>query len=168
MPWKKGGTPAATLAAAVAAIERENLGTLTVSPFYASAPVPRSDQPWYVNAVIAMEGCTVVEADQLLGRLHRLEDRFGRERNARWAARTLDLDLLAFDQRIFGWQRRQPGPDDGSLIVPHARLHERLFVLRPLADLLPAWRHPVLGHSVAQMLADLPPGQDLEQLEMEC
>jgi 2-amino-4-hydroxy-6-hydroxymethyldihydropteridine diphosphokinase len=152
-------SPADTVRAALAALEDENLGRLRVSPLYTSAPVPRSDQPWFVNAVAEIEGCAMVAADQLLGRLHRVEDRFERKREKRWASRTLDLDLLAFGDTIVGWQGSRPDTDDGRLIVPHAHLHERLFVLRPLMDIAPGWQHPVLARSVDEMLADLAPGQ---------
>lgn len=162
LPGKGCRTPGDTVRAAIQEISNQKLGNMQISPLYTSVPVPKSEQPWFVNAIIALENCMFNAAEELLGRLHRIEDHFGRRREGRWAARTLDLDLLAFDEAIIGWRGHRPGPDDGRLVVPHMRLHERLFVLRPLEDILPDWRHPVFDRSVADLLVDLAPGQVVE------
>ena len=86
----------------------------------------------------------------LLAALHTLEDAFGRTRNAVNAARTLDLDIIAMGSLV----RTAPDP-----ILPHPRMHERAFVLLPLLDVAPEWRHPVSGLSAADLLAHLPPQQ---------
>jgi 2-amino-4-hydroxy-6-hydroxymethyldihydropteridine diphosphokinase len=83
----------------------------------------------------------------LLALLHRIEASFGRSRAVRNEARVLDLDLLAWNDRV---SATDP-------LLPHPRLHERAFVLLPLRDVAPAWRHPVSGKSVTDMIADLPP-----------
>ena len=93
----------------------------------------------------------------LLVCLHAVEVRFGRVRRAVNAARVLDLDLLAY-----GSQVSAPGE---SPILPHPRLAERAFVLLPLAELAPDWRHPVSGLSVAELAARLPPGQTARPLD---
>jgi 2-amino-4-hydroxy-6-hydroxymethyldihydropteridine diphosphokinase len=145
------GTPRETLDAALAAIEEGPVRIAARSPFYRSAPVPASDQPWFVNAVASLE--TSLNPLELLEFLQDIETRFGRVRERRWDARVLDLDLLAYDDRVVG----HPAADsaDAALIVPHPRLAERLFVLRPLADIAPAWRHPITGSTPNEMIMNL-------------
>jgi 2-amino-4-hydroxy-6-hydroxymethyldihydropteridine diphosphokinase len=117
-----------------------------VSPLYVSAPVPVSDQPPYINGVFRGEGD--IEPAVLLARLLAIETQFGRHRAGLNAARSLDLDIIAMD----GLVRAAPDP-----ILPHPRAHQRAFVLAPLADVAPDWRHPVFGRTAAEMLAELPP-----------
>jgi len=141
------GAPPATLAAALVALAGLGHPTLARSALYRTAPVPASDQPWFVNAVVrvAAQG----EPERILDILLQVERRFGRRRGEPNAARTLDLDLLAFGTIC---------RDDPDLILPHPRLHERLFVLQPLLEIAPAWVHPRLGLTVRELLAGLPPG----------
>jgi 2-amino-4-hydroxy-6-hydroxymethyldihydropteridine diphosphokinase len=94
---------------------------------------------------------------ELLCLLHAIEAEFGRERGERNAARVLDLDLLCYDDWV--------SPSASGVELPHPRMHERAFVLKPLAELAPDWRHPVLGGSVVQLLEMLPPGQSAEPIE---
>lgn len=123
------------------------------SPWYLSEPVPASDQPWFVNGVA--EVAAALPPAELLARLLALEAQFGRERGARDAARTLDLDLLDYDGRKCSTP---------NLVLPHPRLHERRFVLAPLCDIVPDWRHPRLGLTVAELLAGLPPGHPIRRI----
>jgi 2-amino-4-hydroxy-6-hydroxymethyldihydropteridine diphosphokinase len=146
------GPPQATLAAALAALEGEGVEVGARSRWYRSAPVPPSDQPWFVNGVAAL--AIALDPMSLLALLHRIEARFGRRRERINEARTLDLDLLDYDGRIMA--------GDGGPVLPHPRLHERAFVLLPLAELAPHWRHPRLQRSVADLIAALPPGQQAE------
>ena len=112
--------------------------------------MPASDQPWYVNVVA--EVATPLSADELLAALHGIEDLFGRVRSVRNAARLIDLDLLDFRGEI-------ASPQPGGATLPHPRMAERAFVLRPLADLAPDWRHPVSGASIQSLLEALPADQ---------
>jgi 2-amino-4-hydroxy-6-hydroxymethyldihydropteridine diphosphokinase len=142
------GDPLATCRAALAAMPDLGVTVLAISPWYRSAPQPASDQPWFVNGVASVT--TDLEAAALLERLHTLETRYGRARTVVNAARPLDLDLLAYGPEV-----RTIGP----VLLPHPRLHERAFVLAPLADLAPDWRHPILNRTAAELLGCLPPGQ---------
>lgn len=159
------GPPESTLLAALKCFESPDLMIGQVSHFYQTPCFPPGAGPDYVNAAISLS--TRLSAQNLLQRLHEVEAEFGRERIKRWGTRTLDLDLLAFDQQILpDWSTfsywRDMAPDlmksraPEELILPHPRLHERAFVLVPLNDVAPAWRHPVLKQSVAEMLAALP------------
>ena len=139
------GAPDAVLDAAIDAIEANGVRVVARSAFYRTAPVPASAQPDFVNAVVEVE--SAMEPAALLALLHSIEASFGRSRAVRNEARVLDLDLLA-------WKGRVSAADP---LLPHPRLHERAFVLLPLHDVAPAWRHPVSGKSVAEMIADLPP-----------
>ncbi len=143
-----------TCRAALDRLPGEGLDVLGVSAWVSSAPLPASDQPRYVNAVAELGG-DLPPAD-LLARLLRVEAALGRRRSRPNAARSIDLDLLAHGDAVIN---RPP-----DLVVPHPRLHLRAFVLVPLVGLAPGWRHPVLGRTAAQLLADLPPGQDVAVL----
>ncbi|WP_296338477.1 2-amino-4-hydroxy-6-hydroxymethyldihydropteridine diphosphokinase [Reyranella sp.] len=141
------GSPRQTLEAAFRELARRGVQILRVSPWYRTAPVPASDQPWYENAVI--EVGTDFGPDKLLATLHEVEQAFGRVRTVANAARMIDLDLLDF--------RGEIAPESpGRATLPHPRLAARAFVLRPLADLAPDWRHPVTGESSQALLAALP------------
>ena len=146
-------SPQDTAAAALGALPAAQIAVLRCSRWYQSQPVPPSDQPWYVNAVAAVE--TRLDPAALLAALLAIEIRFGRQRGAPNAARTLDLDLLDYNGR----QCETP-----RLVLPHPRLHERRFVLAPLAEIAPDWRHPRLAMSASELLLRLPPGQPVRPL----
>lgn len=138
------GPPLATCKAAVAAINCENVGIVKCSRWYRTAPVPASDQPWYVNGVAVVE--TTLSPGDLLAFLQGLERRFGRVRTVRNASRILDLDLLAYGDLV-----RQEKP-----VLPHPRMGNRGFVLVPLGEVAPGWHHPVLGKAVESLIDELP------------
>jgi 2-amino-4-hydroxy-6-hydroxymethyldihydropteridine diphosphokinase len=115
-----------------------------VSSFYETVPVGGPPgQPNYVNAAAELE--TDREAQELMGILLTVEKALGRLRTEKNGPRTIDLDLLLFDDMV------RDGPD---LILPHPRLHERFFALKPLAEIAPQTRHPVLGASIADLLQE--------------
>ena len=149
------GGPRATLEVALARLGAPEVQVLARSRWYRSAPVPASDQPWFVNGVAALE--TTLEPAALLARLHELEATFGRRRGERNAARTLDLDLLDYRGRI-----SEPGEQPE---LPHPRLAGRAFVLLPLAEVAPSWRHPVSGRRLDALIAELPADQRVEPLD---
>ena len=151
------GAPQQTLNAAMMALAHEGIRVIACSGFWASPAWPPSDQPPYVNAVARLE--TELGAEELLLRLHAIEARFGRVRGERWAARPLDLDLLAH-----GRLTMIPAMT-GNLALPHPRMAERAFVLLPLAEVAPGWCHPVLGLTVGDLVAALPPGHGTLALE---
>lgn len=113
-----------------------------LSRWYASRPVPDLDQPDYVNGVALLAGD--ISPEDLLARLHGIEAAAGRVRSVPNAARTLDLDLIAHGDLV------RPGP--AAPVLPHPRMHLRAFVLAPLRDVAPGWRHPVLGVTVEDLL----------------
>jgi 2-amino-4-hydroxy-6-hydroxymethyldihydropteridine diphosphokinase len=139
--------------AAAAVVALAGLRFHSLSQWYRTAPVPKSDQPDYCNGVIRMEGKIAPEA--LLTRLQEIEAQFGRARSTPNAPRTLDLDIIDLNGLIRA--TRDP-------ILPHPRAHLRAFVLRPILDVAPNWRHPALNSSLTSLLVDLP-RQDIEPWE---
>lgn len=144
------GSPRETLEAALLELGRRQVDVLRHSPWYRTAPVPTADQPWYANVVA--EVATELSPDALLLALHAIEDIFGRIRTVPNAPRLIDLDLLDFRGEI-------AAPALGKATLPHPRMATRAFVLRPLADLAPDWRHPVTGTSIQDLLAAIPADQ---------
>ncbi|WP_170400822.1 2-amino-4-hydroxy-6-hydroxymethyldihydropteridine diphosphokinase [Ruegeria arenilitoris] len=157
--------PKVTLKKGIDAILRHGVVIRAVSRFFETPCFPPGAGPDYVNAAALIE--TDKTPEELLQVLHEVEHEFGRERVQRWGMRTLDLDLVCYDDRILPdrtvydqWlalppeAQTQQVPD--QLILPHPRMQDRAFVLVPMADVAPDWRHPVLGRTVTEMLDDLP------------
>jgi 2-amino-4-hydroxy-6-hydroxymethyldihydropteridine diphosphokinase len=163
LPHPRFGPPRATCGAALASLaEAASVAVAGRSRWYRSAPVPVSDQPWFVNAVVRLE--TALDPAGLMALLSATEQAFGRRRDEPNAARTLDLDLLAYGDLVSG-EAAPAAPGAGqrpAVTLPHPRLHQRAFVLLPLRDVAPGWRHPVTGAGVKALIAALPPGQTAE------
>jgi len=113
-------------------------------------------QPDYLNAVLELT--TALSPQELLDFCQQIEDAAGRTREVRWAARTLDIDLLLYAQQT---------QTTATLKLPHPRLHERHFVLLPLVELAADFEHPKLRKSAAELLAALPPAEEISRLEKE-
>jgi len=135
------GPPAETLRAAIAAFQANGIVPVKVSQFRETQAWPDPSDPPYMNAVAQIE--TALDPQALLARLHEVERQFGRERHARNAPRTLDLDIVDYNGRA----------EEGPPVLPHPRMQDRAFVLAPLAEIAPGWRHPVLGMTAGEMLA---------------
>lgn len=155
LPHPDHGSPRLTLEAALLSLRRRGIRLVRLSPWYRTAPIPVSDQPWFVNSVAEIE--TELSPERLLAELHAIEAEFGRVRSVPNAARRIDLDLLDFRGEV------APG-GPGKPILPHPRLAERAFVLQPLADLAPQWRHPVTGTAIHALVAALPRDQITKRL----
>ena len=159
------GPPEATLRAAMAALGESGLTVEAASRLHATPCFPEEAGPDYVNSAAVLSGGA--SAEKVLRILQAVEARFGRERRQRWGPRTLDIDLIAFgaavlpDTETFRKWRDMPMDEQlrrtpEELILPHPRLQDRAFVLVPLAEVAPDWRHPVSGLSVLEMEAALP------------
>lgn len=178
--WRKGlvalgsnvagpdGSPPRTLAEALRRLHGESVRVRRISRFYRTPCLPEGAGPDFVNAVAAVE--SGLDAEALLARLHAIEAALGRVRGRRWAARVIDLDLLDLDGRVLpdaetqaAWRALPPEAQARDsperLILPHPRLQDRAFVLVPLAEVAPEWRHPVLGATAAELLAARPPAE---------
>lgn len=143
------GPPRLTLEAAVKRLRMAGVEIVSQSRWYRSRAHPPSSQPDYVNGVIAVQ--SRLPPRGLLDLMHKIEWDFGRRRGEANAARVIDLDLLDYDGRV------ADGPE--APILPHPRLHERAFVLLPLAEIAPDWLHPVSRKPLGRLIAELPRGQ---------
>ena len=160
-----GNAPEVVLIRALEVIAGQGGVIRRVSRFYRTPAFPAGSGADYVNAAAEIEFSH--GAQDVLSSLHEIEHRFGRRRLERWGPRTLDLDLLGCGDLVVPdaalvrrWMdlppELQPQAVPDRLLLPHPRLHERAFVLIPLVDIAPDWRHPILDQSAAQLLDALP------------
>ncbi len=158
------GDATATLRAGFLALADHGLRLRRLSRFFVTPCFPPGAGPDYVNACAVVDG--PADPRETLRRLHAIEARLGRERGQRWGARSLDLDLLAAGDAVYpdaptqeAWrhlpEERRLREAPGDLILPHPRMQDRAFVLVPLCDVAPHWRHPLLNRTVAEMTAAL-------------
>ena len=161
----KIGMPIQTLSSALMCLNQNGIHLRAISRFFQTPCFPAGAGPDYVNAAAVIT--TDLSSDALLAQIHQIEADFGRERISRWAGRSLDIDVIAIEQDVVPneeiqshWRNLplevQKTTAPSRLILPHPRLQDRGFVLAPLMDVAPKWRHPVLGLTVAQMFAQLP------------
>ena len=156
------GTPRDTLEAALSLLDARRISVEKTSRWMTSPAWPAGSGPDYVNGTARIT--TVLSPKSLMDVLHKVETMLGRQRDGdRWAARPCDLDIIACGSMVSPdlatWRHFEAAPPEtprDTLIVPHPQMHRRAFVLMPLADIEPTWRHPVFGQTVTEMLADLP------------
>ena len=118
---------------------------IAASPIYETDPLYLPDQPAFLN--MAISGATQLSPEELLMFIKQSERDLGRTASVRFGPRVMDIDIIDYD----GQRLQRP-----DLVVPHPRVHERAFVLRPLADIAPHWRHPHNGQTALQLLRTLP------------
>lgn len=148
------GSSEEQLEAAIAALTASGFEIIARSSWWESISWPDPTNPPYLNGVVVC--APMASAEQAMAALHAIEDRFGRNRAERNGPRTLDLDLVAFGRRI--------GKDPET---PHPRAHERRFVMGPLAELDPDWRHPQSGLTALVLARGAEIGQDAHPIPMK-
>ncbi len=125
---------------------------VAVSSFYETEPVEVTDQAWFLNCAVALE--TTDTPEELMATLLQIEREMGRQRVQRKGPRTIDLDILLFGDE----SSTRP-----NLTIPHPALHQRRFVLAPLAEIAPETRHPILKRTIRELLDALPAGQEVRK-----
>jgi 2-amino-4-hydroxy-6-hydroxymethyldihydropteridine diphosphokinase len=124
-----------------------------VSSFYETEPVEFTEQPWFLNCAVALE--TAQTPQPLMTSILNLEEAMGRRRVQKKGPRTIDIDILLFGDTIL---------NSPEITVPHPAMHERRFVLEPLAEIAPNVRHPILNKTILELRDALPPGQTVRKL----
>ena len=140
------------LAWAVEAMQHVGIHVEEISPIYETASWGVQDLPAYLNQVIQIE-CSWSPND-LLQILKGIESGLGRQSRGEWMSREIDLDIIAYDDKII---------EEEVLQIPHKWMHQRTFVLVPLADIAPAWKHPIYQKTVAELLRDCKDETDIKR-----
>jgi 2-amino-4-hydroxy-6-hydroxymethyldihydropteridine diphosphokinase len=149
------GDRIANLEAAIGSLRRSG-DVVAISSFYETEPVEFTAQPWFVNGVVQLE--TDKTPEQLLAAILKIEQEMGRRRTQLKGPRIIDLDILLFGSSVI---------ESKGLTVPHPAMHERRFVLEPLAEIAAEVRHPVLKRSIRELRDALPPGQTARKVKFE-
>ena len=147
------GDRAANIERGLELLESPELHVVRRSALYETEPQELRAQPWFLNVVAAVE--TSLYPRQLLSRIAQVERELGRQRVVHKGPRTLDIDILLFGTAII---------DMPDLVIPHPAMAARRFVLEPLAEIAPDLRHPVLGRTIRDLLADIR-GQEVRRSE---
>jgi len=127
---------------------------VVASSFYETEPVEFTEQPWFLNFVLALE--TSNTPQQLMTAILRIEEEMGRRRTQKKGPRSIDIDILLFDDIIM---------DSTNLTIPHPALQQRRFVLEPMAEIAPEVVHPSLKKTIRELRDTLPPGQVVRKLQ---
>lgn len=147
----EGQSPTQVHAAAIASLADYGITVVRCSRFYKTPAWPDPAEPPFNNGVLAVE--TDLSPDALMDTLLMIEQRFGRQRSIKNAPRTLDLDVLSYHDVIMG---------TSHLTLPHPRVHERAFILKPLCDVAPDWQHPIMNKSAQSLLQ----GMDISEITL--
>jgi len=129
---------------ALSLMKRKGIEIIKKSDVFETPPVGLTDQPRFLNACVLVK--TSMGPQLLLAQLKEIEVAVGRQDRGQWGPREIDLDILYIDDLAIR---------DGELEIPHPRMHERAFVLLPLSQIAPHWRHPILGKTVEELLKEV-------------
>ena len=148
------GDRVANFERAMEELGRNGVNVERVSSFYKTEPVDFGPQAWFLNCAVAL--ATIHTPQHLMAAMLTIEHEMGRRRTQKKGPRTIDIDILLFGGLIL---------DSQELTIPHPAMHQRRFVLEPLAEIAPEVRHPVLQKSVWELLKELPAGQLVQKFE---
>ena len=129
---------------AISLLKEHSIKVTVQSSWYESEPIPQSDQPNFFNCIIFAN--TILSELDVLDSLHEIEHKLGRRRKEANEARVIDLDLIAYSNKVLS---------NKEIIVPHPRAHQRRFVMEPLAELDKNWVHPILKTNINKILKNL-------------
>jgi 2-amino-4-hydroxy-6-hydroxymethyldihydropteridine diphosphokinase len=129
---------------------------LKVSSFYETEPVEFTEQPWFLNCAVEVE--TALPPEEFMRELLRIEAEMGRRRTQKKGPRSIDIDILLFGNEVVS------SPD---LTIPHPAMHQRRFVLEPVAEIAPQARHPILKKTIRRLLQELPEGQAVRKVKSD-
>lgn len=164
--FSKLGSPLELINQAMKEIQTSEFELLLTSKLYETVVYPKGSGPDFINCCSVYR--TKLSAFETLLHLHRIEKSLGRIRNKRWAPRVIDLDLIYFDRLIHPNQKvveewivlskeKQMELWPTEMILPHPRLQDRVFVLVPMSDIDPNWKHPILKNTVSDMIKNIDP-----------